>query len=594
MTIEVDLPDGSVAEFPDGTSPDVIKGALRRRFNMPPAAADAGMFKNAPGITGQAGNGPLTADAQAPNIGIKGDKVAGSRMQPDLGSTTLQGATLNLGDEITAGLAAIPSAVKNFVAGEGPTSIGENYDQMLANRRAAIEATREQRPAAALATEVGGALLTAKAPLGLMGKAPTLGNAVVRSGIAGAGMGAVAGFGAGEGTEGRLENGGTGALIGGPVGALAPVVGALLSRAVTPFKTSAARTQAANVLRNEGVDVTAGQRTGSHALRYAESELGGQKAAGMMERQGEQFTAAALKKAGITADRATPDVIDDAYTRIGREFDGLASRNALEPDQKMISDLQGAVQDYASLVPQTYRAPVIQNVVSDILQTVSLRGPNGTNAIQGSSYQALRSTLDRAARGTNDPHLARALREIKDTLDDAMERSIAKNNPADAGAWRDVRRQYRNMLVLEKAATGAGENAAMGLISPSHLRNAAVNQSRRGYARGKGDFADLARAGEALMKPLPNSGTPGRTAVRALGTSVPALLGAGGGASVGGPLGAIAGSVAGAALPKVVGALMMSKAGQAYLSNQVAASPALRNVVSALITSGAAGRLPTP
>lgn len=537
----------------------------------------------------------LTADEQTPTSGRKGDKVAGTRLAADLGSTTLQGATLNFGDEIVAGLSAPLHSVKNYFTGEGPTSIGENYDQALALQRDKIEATREQRPGSALATEVGGALLTAKVPLGLAAKAQTLTGAVGRSALAGAGMGGVAGFGAGEGgAENRLEEAKTGALVGGAVGGLAPVVGALLTKAVTPFKTSNARDVAAAILRREGVDVTAGQRTGSHALRYAESELGGQKAAEMLERQGEQFTSAALKKAGIKADRATPDVIDDAYNRIGREFDGLASRNMLEPDQRMLSDLKTVVDDYASLVPETYRAPVVKNVYDDILKTVGLNGPNGTNAVQGSSYQALRSTLDRAARGTNDPQLAQALRGIKDVLDDTMERSIAKNNPGDAGAWREARRQYKNMLVIEKAATGAGENAAMGIISPSHLRNAAVGQSRRGYARGKGDFAELARAGEAIMKPLPNSGTPGRTAVRALGTSIPALLGAGGGATVGGPIGAVAGSLAGAALPKVVGALMMTKAGQAYLGNQVAASPALRNVVAALLTSGSAGRLPSP
>ena len=30
--IEVDLPDGSVAEFPDGTPPETIKAALQKRF----------------------------------------------------------------------------------------------------------------------------------------------------------------------------------------------------------------------------------------------------------------------------------------------------------------------------------------------------------------------------------------------------------------------------------------------------------------------------------------------------------------------------------------------------------------------------------
>ena len=37
-----------------------------------------------------------------------------------------------------------------------------------------------------------------------------------------------------------------------------------------------------------------------------------------------------------------------------------------------------------------------------------------------------------------------------------------------------------------------------------------VTQNRRAYARGQGDFADLARAGEGVMKPLPNSGTAPR------------------------------------------------------------------------------------
>ena len=30
--IEVDLPDGSIAEFPDGTPPEVMKRALQKRF----------------------------------------------------------------------------------------------------------------------------------------------------------------------------------------------------------------------------------------------------------------------------------------------------------------------------------------------------------------------------------------------------------------------------------------------------------------------------------------------------------------------------------------------------------------------------------
>lgn len=586
------LPPGFVL---DEEQPQLPKAAANSGLPAGFVLDVSGVAKHAPGVTGEAGEGNLTADAQAPNIGAKGDMKAGSRFKPDLGSTMLQGATLNFGDELVSGIAAPIKAAQNYITGEGPTGIGENYDQGLAFQRAKTEATRDQRPISAGVSEVAGALMTAKLPLSVISKARNMGQAVAAGAGTGLGMGAIGGFGAGEGgLDDRLHEAKSGAVIGAATGAFAPVIGALASRAISPFKSSNARQSMANILQREGVDLTAGQRTGSHALRYAESELGGQKAANVMERQGEQFTSAALGRAGIKADRATPDVIDDGFNRIGQQFDGLAARNSLAPDQKMVGDLTGIVNDYNSLVPQSQRAPIIQNVVDDILKTVSLNGPSGTNAVQGASYQALRSSLDRAARGASDPQLAHALRGLKDTLDDAMERSIAKNNPADLGAWREARNQYRNMLVIEKAATGAGENAAMGILSPSQLRNATVGQSRRGYARGKGDFAELARAGEALMKPLPNSGTPGRTAVRALGTSLPALLGGGFGAGAGGPVGAMAGMAAGAALPKVVGALMMTKAGQKYLSNQAASSPALRNVVSALLTSGSAGRLPAP
>lgn len=37
--IEVELPDGAIAEFPDGTSPDVIKNALRKKFSPPQTVA---------------------------------------------------------------------------------------------------------------------------------------------------------------------------------------------------------------------------------------------------------------------------------------------------------------------------------------------------------------------------------------------------------------------------------------------------------------------------------------------------------------------------------------------------------------------------
>lgn len=554
------------------------------------------VVQHAPGVTGQRGSGQMTADEQESNIARKGFKVAGDRFNADLGTTVLQGSLLNFSDEILSGIEAPIDATIGLVTGKGPTNVSEAYDQALAFNRAKLAATREQRPNAALATEIGGALMTAKIPLGVISRAPTFGKAALVTAGSGTVMGGVGGFGAGEeGLENRLEEARTGMIVGGLAGGAAPAVGAGIGKLISPFQASNARHVMADYLRRQGIDVTAGQRTGNHALRYAESELGGQKAAEMLERQGEQFTAAALKRAGINADRATPDVINDAFTRIGNQFDGLASRNMLQPDQKMLTDVNDVLQLYHSLVPESQRAPIIQKVIDDLNKIFSLKGSNATNGRRGSSYQSLRSMLERGARSTNDSQLAQLLRGIKVTLDEAMERSIAKSNPRDLGAWREAGRQYRNMLVIEKAVIGAEESAGLGLISPSRLRNATVQQGRRNYARGKQDFAELARAGEALTKPLPSPGAAGQAAVRALSSSIPAIIGAGLGGTAAGLPGMVAGAAASPLLPKIVGALLMSKPGQAYMANRVI-TPELRAIANALVVSGgsAGGLLVAP
>lgn len=512
--------------------------------------------------------------------------------KPEVGTATAvgrgaaQGLTFGLNDEmrglVEAGGAAPdePASLGSLVRGGFNMLTGSGDDAYRAGTdrtRKELADAREAAPIAAGVGEIGGALGggLALAPLSLAGRAARAGGGFrgITAGSAADGAVLGAAHGAGSAEEGERFGGAKfGGALGGGVGLVAPfaISGAsnLFRRAVTPLPVNSERAAAANVLRNEGVDLSAGQLSGSKGLRYAESEIGGSAAENLMERQGEQFTRAALRRAGEDAPRATTEVVDRAFARIGQQFDDLASRNNLVPDRQLVADLQSAVSEYGSMVPESMRAPVVLKVANDIVDAVK-RGP-----ISGSSYQSLRSRLDRAARSARaDPELSEALRGIRTTLDDGMQRSIAVNNPADLGHWQQARRQYRNMLVIEKASTGAGENAAMGVISPSQLRNATVQQGRRAYARGQGDFADLARSGEALMKPMPQSGTAPRLAARNLGTMIPAILGGGAGAGVGGPFGAMAGAAAGAAAPRLFGSLMMSPVGQRYLSNQLLAGP---------------------
>ncbi|OQP87578.1 hypothetical protein BTR14_03135 [Rhizobium rhizosphaerae] len=482
-------------------------------------------------------------------------------------------ATAGFADELGAGARWLGGKVL-------PWRPEVTYQQALDEVRGSNQALAAEHPYADGAGQVTGAVGQAAAlgrsGLSFAGRAIDAGkglSGVVRGSAAdGLVLGAATGAGEADGDassrmRGAVEGGTGGLLIGGAIPLAMSGAGSAARKVISPFLTNAQREAAVQALAREGVDVTAGQRTGSNGLRYAESEIGGKRAADVMERQGEQYTAAALRRTGTNASRATPEVVDDAFRRIGGQFDSLASRNQILPDAKLAQDLGGVWQDYASLVPESQRAPVVLDMINDIGQQLG-KGP-----LQGDAYQAARSRLDKMARSSaRDPQLQDALYGLRNSLDDAMERSLAQVNPDDLGAWREVRNQYRNMLTIERAATGAGENAAQGLISPQALRNATVNtQGRRNYARGNGDFAELARSGAAVLQPMPNSGTAGRLNAQSLGTGLAGVLGGGAGyASGGDPASMAAGALAGFAAPRIAGRALMSGPVQSYLGNQAA------------------------
>ena len=336
-------------------------------------------------------------------------------------------------------------------------------------------------------------------------------------------------------------------------------------RTVTPNVNQTARQAQVRLLEKEGVSaLTAGQKTGSKPLRWAESvtqdtPFGGGRAAQIANDQAEQFTAAALRRAGVQdANRATPEVIDGAFKNLGSKFDQLAAQNPLKADNTLIQRLRRVQTEYDELVPPSQRAPVMGALMDDIK---NLARPG--EMVSGDVYHATRSRIDRLSRAAkSDPQLSNALRGWREALDDAMERGIP---PANRGQWREARTQYRHLLSIEKAVNGAGEAAATGLVSPSQLRNAVRTQNSRLYARGKDELGNLARAGEAIMKPLPQSGTAPRAAAQHAFT----MIGGIGGNSVAG----LPGALAGVAMPAMTARTLMSKPVQNWLSNQAMAGP---------------------
>ncbi len=332
----------------------------------------------------------------------------------------------------------------------------------------------------------------------------------------------------------------TPAAIGG-----AMVAPGLARRLASPLPATPARINSVRTLQNEGIEPSAGQQTGSHGMRYAESMLSDvmfapERAQTIRERPMQQFTRAVLRRAGINAEGATPDVIDAAYRRLGGEFNRLAANNHMVGDRQLFDDLfsnptatnpqGGAVTAYFNRVAPEMQSPAVRNAVDSISTMLQRNGGHLT----GEQYQTLRSYLSDESRSilrrpsnSQDAALGRALSDVAEAMDDAMERTMRFRNPDDAAAWSTARRQYRALMPITQAAAGGGEVAADGILSPARMRQAIVgHEGSRAYARGRGDFAELVRAGNSVLTPLPNSGTAQREHVaQVVGALTGALTG---------------------------------------------------------------------
>lgn len=364
---------------------------------------------------------------------------------------------------------------------------------------------------------------------------------------------------------------------------LAPSGVAMAGRVVSPFggAVSAERQALVDTLTAEGVRPTAGQTVGSRGLRFAESELGGAAARNLADDQARAFTESAMSRAGQPG-LATADNMGALNNRLSQGFQDISSRTSLRTDPQFGNQLGGVLREYDRVLPSAQRE-IVNNMADDILSVAT----NNGGSIPGDIYQATRSRLGSMANNAknSDPQFSQALRGLRNTLDDAMSRSVS---PDDAAEWARLRSEYGNMKVLEKAATGAGENAAEGFISPAKLRQAAVSGRQGQYARGTGDFDELARAGQ-ILSPLPDSGTASRLAVRGL-MSTPAAAGAIAGGATGDVMTGLLGAAAGAAVPTAVGRALMSQPGQAYLANQLVPrmstiDPRTLAVIQGLITN---------
>lgn len=432
-----------------------------------------------------------------------------------------------------------------------------------------------------------------------------VGNPVSYAGAGGIIPKAISAAGAGAGSEllGQATEGTNlevpGRLVGAVGGGLAPRA---VARAVSPFPISPQRAATVGGLRAEGVEPTAGDVTGSRAVRYAEHHLGDAPGAGgafseARAQIGHDYTRAVLERIGEDADAATPEVINRARDRIGQTLEDVAERLPIRMDRRLGDDLTSISAELMNegLLPDN---PIITRITRQIQNIEDGFVTNNQNQaiMPGRVYQSLTrhgTPLSRAIDDA-DPTVSYYATRIRSALDDAMERAaMGRGTRPGVGRrqaledLREARRQWYNMLIVSRAAAGPGEAAAEGIVSPQKLRQLLTSSDDKkiNYARGRGNLTELARAGNEIMSPMPNSGTAQRSFLTDIPARIGTALGAlGSQATHGEP---ISGAVIGSMAPGMAGRALMSRPAQAYLKNQ-AAVPAQRNMPGAAPTAARA------
>jgi Cell Wall Hydrolase len=307
----------------------------------------------------------------------------------------------------------------------------------------------------------------------------------------------------------QIQSGVTAGALLGPVGygvgkAANKLLGAGVDRETASLATTA---------RDKfGIPIRADQISANPMVRFAGSVMQRLPFTGLGEHVAEQQTAfnrAVANEFGETADKITRPVIQRAKDRIGDVFDDVAARTGrIAIDHPFVADMVRIVQDARSVLGKD-AAPIEAQV-----RRISDRINYGTNSLDAESYQSLTrkdTPLDRAMKSA-DPNVRHYAGQLREALDDAMQRSAPSEAVADL---KEARYQWAVMKAVEPLA----KKAPTGDISPALVL---------GKSKG-GNLEELGQIGQRFLKEPPSSGTAERLAVMKLGAGLAA-----GAAGVGG------------------------------------------------------------
>lgn len=336
----------------------------------------------------------------------------------------------------------------------------------------------------------------------------------------------------------------------------AVVAGSPRSIGTRPRKVAEGIDDSVRFLEGQGVRLSAGQRADDIALKGREQATQAGKA--LQDQALDDFTKTVLGRIRGQGNRWDRGNLDATGKRIGQMFDDVAGRTTIQADTQLAAGVRGAIDDVDS-------APKSLRDIADAIEDMATRPGGGT--IDGATYQRWASIAGKASKSGN-PNTREAAIGIRGALDDALQRYASGDDVAKLGTAREL---YRDLLIVERAATSAG--ATGGKIPPAALRGAAKSVlGNRAYVGGRSDMSELARHGANIMP-----GPYGPEAATRNQGILDTMIGGGVGASLGGMVGmpGVGGALGAAAGPRIANRAIASSPGQALLKGQPYIDPRL-------------------
>lgn len=264
----------------------------------------------------------------------------------------------------------------------------------------------------------------------------------------------------------------------------------------------------ADTARNQfGIPVGTGEISSNPTVRFMNSvvnKLPGSGGVAHRDDMQTNFNRSVSNTFGEDALRVTPQVMANARDRIGSVFDSVAQRTpVIHADPQLAGELSQTIRDAQS----TMTAGEVEPLIRQVQNIAGLVDPQ-THTITGEIYQNLTkrgAPLDRAMQSPN-PNIANSARDIRESLDDAMERSAS---PDVINDLRQARSQWRNLRTIEPLVA----KAPTGDISPALLQGRVNTNFKGTYGAaygGGGDLKSLSDIGQRFMKEPPSSGTAER------------------------------------------------------------------------------------